>query len=158
MQMKAEIHPSLGRLAFLLGTWTGQGRGEYPTIESFTYYETVSFEHYGKPFLAYQQRTQDADGAPLHAEAGYLRPVDESSVELVIAQPTGIAEIYSGTQDGTRLELASLWVGRSPTAKRVDRVGRTVEVSDNALTYELFMASVGQPYQWQLGATLHRIS
>ena len=110
-------HPSIERLSYLLGTWQGEGRGEYPTIEPFTYVETVTFEHFGKPFVAYSQRTRGPDG-PLHAESGYLRPIDDGTIELVNAQPTGVAEIYTGSQVGQRLELASVWVGLSPTAKR----------------------------------------
>lgn len=149
------LHPDLTTLAFLLGTWSGQGRGDYPTIAPFTYTETVTYEHVGKPFIAYTQRTRGPEG-PLHAETGYLRAVPDGTVELILAQPTGIAEIGVGRVDGHTIEWESHWVGRAPTAKRVDRVRRLVRVDDDRLFNELHMEAVGQPFGWHLAAELHR--
>ena len=154
--MDFDVHPATEPIAFLLGTWHGTGNGDYPTIEPFVYEGTVTFEHIGKPFIAYTQRTRGADGAPLHAETGYIRAVDDNKLELVISQPSGVTEIHTGTRDNSRLEFTSISVSLTPTAKQIDRVGRVIEVADEIMTNELTMSAVGEPYQWHLGATLHR--
>ena len=95
-----DLHPDCEQLGFLLGVWRGAGEGSYPTIESFGYTEEVTFSHVGKPFLGYTQKTKHAvSGAPLHAEAGYLRAVGAGRVEFVVVQPSGIVELHSGTVD-----------------------------------------------------------
>lgn len=161
MEPAPELHPDVAALACLLGTWSGTGRGEYPTIESFEYREEISFAHVGKPFLAYRQATRRTDtGLPAHAEAGYLRGVGGGRVELVLAHPTGIAELSAGdvtpTPDGLVLRLHTTEVAATATAKDVRSVERTLTVTDDVLVYELAMGAVGQPHQHHLAAELRR--
>lgn len=155
------VHPDLGPLARLLGTWAGEGEGRYPTIEPFRYREEAVFSHVGKPFVAYRQSTTNlATEQPAHAEAGYLRAVAPGRVELVLVHPTGIVELAAGDvldePDGVALHLASTTVLRTPTAKEVTKVERRISVSGDTLRYQVAMAAVGMPLQHHLSAELHR--
>ena len=157
-----QLHPDLAPLAVLLGTWRGSGHGDYPTIEPFDYLEQATFGHVGKPFLAYGQRTRhDETDEPLHTEAGYLRPGDgPGAVELVLAQPTGITEVHTGTvaEDGgtTVVDLRCESPGRTPTAQPVTVVARRLRVTPDTLAYDLWMAHGDTPETHHLAATLHR--
>lgn len=147
-------------LAFLLGTWSGEGVGEYPTITTFGYREEVTFTHPGKPFLIYHQRTWALDdGRPLHVETGYWRLVrDGRGVEVVLAHPTGVAEVQEGSITGQSIRLRSTTMALTGTAKRVDALERDVDVDGDTLTYAIRMAAVGVPLTHHLAATLRRHS
>lgn len=153
------LHPLLEPLAGLLGTWRGEGRGHYPTIADFSYGEEARFWHTGKPVLSYQQRTWSlADGAPLHAEMGYLRPQPEGTVELVLAHSFGIVELSTGRLNGNRLLLESTALVPAASAKPVAALRRTYDLAPGELRYELAMAYGGHALQRHLRAELRRVA
>lgn len=162
-----DLHPDVAIFAPLLGTWSGSGSGEYPTIESFDYDETVTFGHVGKPFVAYAQRTSASDGGrPLHAESGYWRVPAPSLAEIVLAHPTGITEVLegfaapnsAGATDTLIIDVRSSSIASTASAKEVTRTERTFELTGDVLRYTVRMAAVGQPLQHHLGATLRRLA
>ncbi|KAM7526933.1 hypothetical protein LguiA_016835 [Lonicera macranthoides] len=90
------VHPVIEPLAYLLGTWKGVGEGGFPTISSFSYGELLHFSHSPtkKPVIAYSQKTWKLNsGEPMHAESGYWRPKPDGTIEVVIAQSTGVVEV-----------------------------------------------------------------
>jgi hypothetical protein len=157
----ADLHSDIALLAPLLGTWTGEGAGEYPTIQPFGYLEEIAFDHVGKPFLTYRQRTTACDdGRPLHAEIGFVRAPSPDRAELVLAHPNGITEIQEGTLAVRgaiiEMELHATTIGLTASAKEVTALSRSIRVDGDELTYRLSMGAVGQPLQHHLTATLRR--
>jgi THAP4-like, heme-binding beta-barrel domain len=162
-QASPEPHPDLAPLSFLLGRWEGAGVGGYPTIESFRFGQELSFSHNGKPFLIYTSRTwlldeQGHPGRPLGMEAGFWRPQPDGGVEVLLAHPTGITEIYLGTVTGTRIELSTDVVTRTASAKEVTAGHRLYGLVGDDLAYAYDMAAVGQRLQPHLSAQLKRVS
>ncbi len=153
-----ELNPALTPVAFLLGVWRGEGEGQYPTIQPFRYREEIRFTHNGKPFLIYAQRTEAINtGQPMHGEAGYLRLVGEGRVEFVIAQPIGFAEISLGRVEGQQIDVECTSVGRTPTAKPVTSITRSLWVDGETLRYEVKMAMQGIPLARHLVASFGRV-
>ena len=155
------VHPDLVPLSFLLGRWEGAGVGGYPTIESFRFGQELSFSHNGKPFLIYSSRTwllteSGQTGRPLATEAGFWRAQPEGAVELLLAHPTGITEVYLGQVTGTRVELSTDVVSRTASAKEVTAGRRAGGLVEGDLAYAYDMAAVGQPLQPHISARLKR--
>jgi hypothetical protein len=161
-ELHPSLHPDVAVLAPLLGTWEGSGSGVYPTIDDFSYTESITFTHVGKPFVAYTQRTRHPDsGLPMHAESGYLRVPVPGTIEIVMAQPTGLAEIYEGAVVGGDVPLVidvrSSAIASTSSAKEVTMTERTISVTGDELHYTFRMAAVGQPLQHHLSASFRRI-
>lgn len=152
-----ELHPDLGEVAFLLGTWRGEGDGEWPSTEPFRYGEEVVFEDVGDNYLVYTHRSWLLDdGSPVHLERGFVRPAGPGRVELVLAHPLGITEIAEGTVAGEVIEVASTAVGLTTTAGHVTELRRRIEVRGDAMTNETHMAMRDVPLMSHVRARLGR--
>jgi THAP4-like, heme-binding beta-barrel domain len=158
-----EPHPDLAPLTFLLGRWEGAGVGGYPTIEDFRFGQEITFGQNGKPYLSYLSRSWllDADGRPgrpLAREAGFWRPQPEGKIEVLLAHPSGITEIYLGEVTGTKIEMITDVVARTSSAKEVTAGHRLYGLVGQDLAYAYDMAAVGQSLQPHLSAQLKRVS
>jgi hypothetical protein len=155
--MEPAPHPSIEPLAFLLGTWKGEGSGVWPGAEPFRYGEEMTFEHVGDEFLIYSQRSWAAeDGSPLHFERGFFRPAGPGRVEVVLAHPLGIVEVAEGTIEETVVDVASTKVERTSTASAVTDLRRRIEVRGDVLAYALRMAMQEIPLTAHVTAELRR--
>jgi hypothetical protein len=158
--VKTPLNPDVEPLAVLLGTWSGSGHGEYPTIDDFDYEETIEFSHVGKPFLSYSQVSKHAvDGHPLHGESGFWRMANPGWVELVVSHPNGIVEVAEGTFRDATILLRSTCVALTRTAKEVTAIERDFTIEREVLRYSLRMTAVGQPLSHHPTAQIatHRI-
>jgi hypothetical protein len=90
-------------------------------------------------------------------EVGFWRVNGEGTVEVMLAHPTGIIEIYLGEVTGTKIELATDVVARTSTAKDVRAGHRLYGLVGQDLAYAYDMAAVGQPLQPHLSAQLKRV-
>ena len=162
MELSADLPPELVPLAWLIGRWEGAGVLGYPTIESINFGQEVEFSHIGKPFLTYTSQTWllAADGTrvrPLAAEAGYWRPRPEGQLEVTLAHPTGVVEIWVGTAGGGKIELQTDVVARTESAKEYTAGHRLYGLVDGDLFWAVDMAAMGLPLQSHASGRLKRV-
>jgi hypothetical protein len=185
IELSADLPTPLFPLAWLIGKWAGAGVIGYPTIEEFRFGQEIEFSHDGRPFLSYRSQTWllDDDGnqtRPLATETGFWRPVaatvghaDEvdgespadgaetanpgTELEVLLAHPTGFVEIYLGTVNGPRIDLATDLVARTATAKEYTAASRLYGLVESDLLWAMDMAAMGQPLQSHASARLKRM-
>jgi THAP4-like, heme-binding beta-barrel domain len=162
IEIPANLHPDLLPLAWLLGRWEGAGVGGYPTVESFQFGQEIEFGHTGKPFLTYLSRTWNLaeDGKPqepLAMETGYWRPQPDNQIEVLLAHPTGIVEIWIGDVTSAKIEMRTDVVARTKSAKDYTAGHRLYGLVEGDLLWAYDMAAMGQPLQSHLSARLKRV-
>ena len=131
------------RLALLHGTWRGRGRGDYPTIDAFTYDEVLRFEYDERyPMFHYEQRAfLVPSGEASHWESGFIKSVD-GAFEISSAQDSGRVEVLRGplVVDGERLQLDLDSVALAHDARLV-RTRRQIVLEGDRLRYKKWMAT-----------------
>ncbi|GJJ74519.1 hypothetical protein EMPS_06877 [Entomortierella parvispora] len=167
----AKPHP----LEFLIGTWSGKGKGFYPTIPSFEFFEELIFvkDPAGRPIVQYSQKTRRAipgaagqdptPGPPMHAESGFIRLPgwSDEKCELILSQPTGVASVELGTIEGSTIRWKLHSVVRSPSAKapHVTDFTRvwTINTANKTFDYVFAMATENTPLQDHLEVSMRKV-
>ncbi len=156
------LHPNCGPVAWLLGTWRGNGHGDYPTIDKFEFGQELVFAHDGRPFFHYFSRTWIIDEAgekvrDAALETGFLRCLEDGQVELLLSHNTGFVEIWYGEagRGQARRSPPTRWSARH-TAKEYVAGKRLYGNVEGDLLYAYDMAAMGQALQPHLWARLQR--
>ncbi len=182
VEISADTPAPLVPLAWLIGRWEGVGVVGYPTMQESRFGQEVELWHDGRPFLHYRSQAWalDDDGArvqPLASETGYWRvPLDDEGrprlatgdpaggsqgsgieVEVLLAHPTGICEVYLGRATGGRVDLATDVVARTGTAKGYTAAQRMYGLVEGDLLWVMDMAAVGQQLAPHASARLRKV-
>ncbi len=159
----AELAPELFPIAFLLGTWAGEGVGGYPGEPDYPFAQEVRFQRVpGLAVLGYSSRLWDPEsGAALDGEVGYWRTAGTYEtglrVEVTIAHPAGLVEIYVGDVDGGKIELTDNVTVRTATAREVQRSERLYAIVEGDLAYAIDIAAEGQDLRPHRSARLRKV-
>jgi len=169
-----DLHPSLVPIAWLVGRWEGVGVVGYAGVEEVRFGQEVEFRHDGRDFLHYSSQLHlldDAGGvaAPIDSETGYWRvpvaadPVAAAAtspgvdVEVLLAHPTGVVEVYVGRATGARVDLSTDVVARTRTATEYAAARRLYGNVEGELMWALDVAAGGHPMASYASAALKRL-
>ena len=128
----------------LEGTWTGEGRGRFPGVTSFTYRETLIYTRRDEKTLAYEQRTQklydgQTEWLPSHWESGFIRILENGELELTSAQ-IGRTEVLNGSIEALDSVFRIRFVSKSITNDpRMVSSARIFELEGDSLRYTMEM-------------------
>jgi hypothetical protein len=155
------LHEDLYPLAWMVGTWAGTGRGEYPGIEAFDFAQEVTFSHDGRNFLNYYSRTWIIDEnkdivKPYEFESGFWRVRDGKVLEVVLSLSQGISEGWLGVVDGAKIQLVLDKGYSTPSANIVDGGQRLYGNVEGELFFAHDMAMNGQELQAYMWSSLAR--
>ena len=156
------VHPQLLGLAWLLGTWEGEGNGAWPGLGEFHFGQRVDFSSNGGPFLHYLSQTYwlDDDNHPVRPftmETGFWFPHDDASLDVVLADADGWVENYTGNIQGAKIELTTDIVARIKSAQEPYSGGsRLYGNVDGQLMWTWDAATTDVPLQPFMWATLRR--
>lgn len=173
IELSSDLPTPLIPLAWLIGGWAGAGVVGYPSMDAdLRFGQEIDFSHDGRPFLTYTSRTWLLDDAgervrPLASETGYWRvpgpapardaPPGPRDLEVLLTHPTGFVEIYLGTVDGPRIELATDLVARTATAKEYTAGRRMYGLVEGDLAWVMEMTAVGSSMSPHSSARLKRV-
>jgi THAP4-like, heme-binding beta-barrel domain len=160
-ELPDNLHADCAPIAWLLGTWQGNGHGAYPTIEAFEFGQECIFTHDGRPFFHYMSHSWivDSEGNKLRdaaIETGFLRPKADGSLEWLLTHHTGFAEVYYGNAEGAKIEVSTDAVVRTHTAKEYVAGHRLYGLVEGDLLWAFDMAAMGQELQPHLWGRLVR--
>jgi hypothetical protein len=164
-----ELPAELLYVSWLIGSWSGVGLGQYPTIDDFRFQQDLVIATDGRPFLTITSRSWllDAEGQRIRqsaSEVGYLRPQPNNEVELLLVHPTGINETWFGQVEitgmvnsvitGARMSVTTDGIMRTPSAKEVNSGERLYGLVEGDLLWTYDMAAMGKPMSNHLSARL----
>jgi hypothetical protein len=162
--IEPDLPPELFPIAYLLGTWRGEGVGGYPGVPDYPFAQEISFTQMpGMPVFSYTSRVWDPEsGEPIGGEAGFWRTAGTFEtglrVEVTLAHPTGIAEVYVGDVDGAKIELSDNVTVRTATARQVERSQRLYGLVEGDLAYAIDIAAEGEAMRPYMSARLVRVT
>lgn len=169
--MPLEIDPSLPAslvpLSWLVGRWEGAGVLASAEAGEAQVGQEVEITADPRGFLAHRSQLWrlDPDGTrtePLDTESGYWRTAAEQSeptrpgvdVELLLAHPTGVVEVFVGRVLGTRLELVTDAVVRTSGGPDYTAARRTYGQVEGDLLWVQDVASSTEPLHARVSARL----
>lgn len=151
------LNPALMGLSWLIGSWQGNGHGQWPGMGEFEFGQRIDFATNQGPYLHYlsQIYTVDAEGKPdrpLTMETGFWRPGADASLECVLTSPEGWVDVWVGRIEGVKIEMRTDLVARTATAGVTYTAGQRLYGNvegDLMWTFDRATADVEMhPYLW----------
>ncbi len=174
------LAPEVYPLAWLVGTWRGEGVVAYPGIDEATFSHELVVSSDGGPYLAYSSTIrlvevpddpsalddEPAATAVWASELGYWRvpperpddvPPGRHPVELLLADPSGHVAVYVGAVGDGRIDLVSDVVARTATGADVTAGRRLYGLVNGELMWAHDLAAFGRPLQSYASGRLSRV-
>ena len=175
------LAPEVYPLAWLVGTWRGEGVVDYPGIDEATFTQEIVIASDGGPYLAYTSTIrlivappttaalEDEPPAPeWQTESGYWRvpperPTDwgltddQHAVELLVADPSGHVALYIGAVGKGRIDLVSDAMVRAASGADVSAGKRLYGLVNGELMWAHDIAAFGHPMQSYASGRLARV-
>lgn len=162
-EIPQDLPSNLMGLAWMIGRWVGNGNGQWPGQDDFTYGQQIDFTPTGDALHYVSQLYEvDEEGTPtrpISMETGFWRPSLDGTVDAVLSAPEGWAEVWTGKIEGAKIELVTDAVMRTQNAT-LDYTGgqRLYGQVEGDLLWTFDRATTDQELQPYLWARLQRVT